>query len=313
MADGICDVCNVRPATVRARVSSNGKSEILELCDVDYRRLARQQQRPSSPLESLFGGRGSLFDDFFSDDFFGGRSGRGDDAEPPAPSGTRRRIHPGRVRARPRTRPRHRRSTESLSAHAEEILQGAARRAAELGRSEVDTEHLLYALTESDVVRTILDQFKVSLDDLRRQLEQERPPRRPPADDETRRDRRLAAGQGRAGTGLRGLARVRPFLCRPRAPPDRPRRGGGGRRRRRAAPLRAHPAGDPPAGHQGGRPRRRGRPRRDAHQHAEPRQILARPDEARARGQARPGDRPREARSRPRSRCWPGARRTTRC
>jgi ATP-dependent Clp protease ATP-binding subunit ClpC len=61
MADGICDVCNVRPATVRARVSSNGQSEILELCDVDYRRLARQQQRPSSPLESLFGGRGSLF------------------------------------------------------------------------------------------------------------------------------------------------------------------------------------------------------------------------------------------------------------
>ena len=108
MADGICDVCNVRPATVRARVSSNGKSEILELCDVDYRRLARQQQRPSSPLESLFGRRGSLFEDFFSDDFFGGRSVRGDDAEPPAPSGTRRRIHPSRLRARPRTRTRHR-------------------------------------------------------------------------------------------------------------------------------------------------------------------------------------------------------------
>ena len=55
MADGICDICNVRPATVRARISSNGQSEILELCDVDSRRLARQQQRPSSPLESLFG------------------------------------------------------------------------------------------------------------------------------------------------------------------------------------------------------------------------------------------------------------------
>ncbi len=54
-----------------------------------------------------------------------------------------------------------------------EILQQAARRAAESGRREVDTEHLLLALTESDVVRTILDQFKVSLDDLRRQVEQE--------------------------------------------------------------------------------------------------------------------------------------------
>ena len=172
MADGICDVCNVRPATVRARVSSNGKSEILELCDLDYRRLARQQQRPSSPLESLFGGRGSLFEDFFSDDFFGGRSVRGDDAERPAPSGTGGASIPvgsGRGRGRGRGTA----LAESLSAHAEEILQGAARRAAELGRNEVDTEHLLYALTESDVVRTILDQFKVSLDDLRRQLDQE--------------------------------------------------------------------------------------------------------------------------------------------
>ena len=47
------------------------------------------------------------------------------------------------------------------------LLQSAARRAADLGRREVDTEHLLLALTESEVVRTILDQFKVSVDELR--------------------------------------------------------------------------------------------------------------------------------------------------
>ena len=82
MANGICDVCNVRPATVRARVSSNGQSEILELCDVDYRRLARQQRRTSSPLESLFGGRGSPFEDFFNDDFFASRSGEREDFPP---------------------------------------------------------------------------------------------------------------------------------------------------------------------------------------------------------------------------------------
>ena len=171
MANGICDVCNVRPATVRARVSSNGQSEILELCDVDYRRLARQQQRPSSPLESLFGGRGSPFEDFFNDDFFASRSGERDDAEAPAASGTRGASIPvgsGRSRGGRGTG-----LTENLSAHAEEILQGAARRAVELGRNEVDTEHLLYALTESDVVRTILDQFKVSVDELRRQIDQE--------------------------------------------------------------------------------------------------------------------------------------------
>jgi ATP-dependent Clp protease ATP-binding subunit ClpC len=183
MADGICDICNIRPATVRARVSSNGQSELLELCDVDYRRLARQQQRPSSPLESLFGGRGSLFEDFFNDDFFGGRSGSRDQSGAPRSSGTGGTSAPA-PSGRGRARGRGTGLAESLSAHAEEILQGAARRAAELGRNEVDTEHLLYALTESDVVRTILDQFKVSLDDLRRQLDQEdRPGDRAP--DET--------------------------------------------------------------------------------------------------------------------------------
>ena len=49
---------------------------------------------------------------------------------------------------------------DRLSEHAEEILQSAARRAGDFGRREVDTEHLLLALTESDVVRTILDQFR---------------------------------------------------------------------------------------------------------------------------------------------------------
>jgi hypothetical protein len=77
----------------------------MELCDVDYRRLARQQ-RPSSQLESLFGGRGSLFDDFFGGDFFGEsprgsagkftdeRSGAGDGGTPiPVRSG-RQQVSP---------------------------------------------------------------------------------------------------------------------------------------------------------------------------------------------------------------------------
>ena len=44
----LCDICHARPATVRAEVVSNGQRETLNLCDVDYRRLARQQ-RSSSP------------------------------------------------------------------------------------------------------------------------------------------------------------------------------------------------------------------------------------------------------------------------
>src|SRR3954453_19755180 len=75
----MCDICGIRPATVRARVTAgDGESEVLDLCEVDYRRLARQQ-RSSSPMESLFGGRSSLFDDFFGNDFFGGGGEDGGD------------------------------------------------------------------------------------------------------------------------------------------------------------------------------------------------------------------------------------------
>ena len=159
----LCDLCGVRPATVRARVTRNGDSETLNLCEVDYRRLAAQQ-RSSSPLESLFGGRGSLFDDFFGDTggFFGGRAGDGQDRLPgdlPARAAARRIGEP----------------EDRLSEHAKEILQSAAERAVQFGRREVDTEHLLFALTESDVVRTVMEQFKVSTDELRQQLEQESP------------------------------------------------------------------------------------------------------------------------------------------
>jgi ATP-dependent Clp protease ATP-binding subunit ClpC len=71
---------------VRAQVSVNGERRAMELCDEDYRKLARRQGRSASPLESLFGS-GSLFDEFFGDsglggslfDRLGGQAG-GDDA-----------------------------------------------------------------------------------------------------------------------------------------------------------------------------------------------------------------------------------------
>ena len=179
MAPQLCDICGVRPAKIRAEViSSNGEREVLNLCEIDYRKLARQQ-RSSSPMESLFGGRRSLFDDFFGDDFFGGsllgdrdeQEGRSIPIESPAggrSASGRRRAEPGRSR-------RSADVDERLSEHAMELLQNAARRAVDRGRREVDTEHLLLALTDSDVVRTILEQFKVSVDDLRRQVEEEAP------------------------------------------------------------------------------------------------------------------------------------------
>src|SRR5690606_20460920 len=60
-----------------------------------------------------------------------------------------------------------------ISEQSEALLQEAARHAAEFGRAEVDTEHLLLALSDSDVVKTILGQFKIKVDDLKRQIESE--------------------------------------------------------------------------------------------------------------------------------------------
>ena len=164
MADGICDVCKRRPASFRAQVSVNGERQIMELCDEDYRKLARQQGRSGSPLESLFGSRGSLFDEFFGDSPLGGslfdraNAGDRDGEQIPISRGTRRGAGGSGI-------------VDRLSEQANALLQEAAQKAGEFGRSEVDTEHLLFALTNSDVVKTILEQFKIDTDDLRRQID----------------------------------------------------------------------------------------------------------------------------------------------
>ncbi|KNG94613.1 ATP-dependent Clp protease ATP-binding subunit [Pseudaestuariivita atlantica] len=164
MANGICDVCKTRPAAFRAQVSVNGERQTMELCDEDYRKLARRQQRSASPLESLFGGN-SLLDEFFGDSGRGGslfdRLGADTDGESIPVRSTARRGGGGMNIA------------DRLSEQANKLLQDAAQKAHEYGRSEVDTEHLLFALTGSDVVKTLLDQFKIDANDLRRQIDTE--------------------------------------------------------------------------------------------------------------------------------------------
>jgi len=177
MANGACDICG-RPATARVRASVNGKVQNMELCDQHYREMVRRSGRSASPLESLFG-RHSLFDEFFGDSGFGslfsdsplrggalGATGAGEDDVVDATFGeeTPRR---GSRRGGGRT------IADRLSEQGNKLLQDAAQKAGEFGRSEVDTEHLLLALTSSDVVKTILEQFKVDVDDLRRQIEKE--------------------------------------------------------------------------------------------------------------------------------------------
>jgi len=179
---------------MRATVLRNGEREALNLCEYDYRRLARQQ-RFNSPLESLFGGNRSLLGDFIDDDFWGDQP-RG---------GHRIPIRSSRSRGSATA------TDERFSEHAKEILQQAARTAVDFKRREVDTEHLLHALTGSDVVCTILDQFKVSVGDLRAQIQRESPHGEQKAGERGSEDReigvspRLKDALGRASAASRDL------------------------------------------------------------------------------------------------------------
>ncbi|MDB5181743.1 MAG: ATPase with chaperone, ATP-binding subunit [Candidatus Saccharibacteria bacterium] len=151
MADGICDIDEQRPATHSIRVRQSGREATLELCDVHYEQLRRQQSR-TSPFESLFSG--SELGSFLGNDFPGFASSLG------APL------------------PRDREATnieEFISESTKEIIQQAAEASVKMGRRDVDTEHLLYALTDSDVVQEIFKQFKLKSDDIKSYIEANAP------------------------------------------------------------------------------------------------------------------------------------------
>ncbi len=161
MAARICEICGVRPASVRVTMVQDGVRENLDVCDYDYARLTRHQQY-QSPLESLFGG-----------DPFGGFMD----------SGGPGRAAMGRRGATSPDSPGESDFTQRFSDQSKEMLQRAAERAVQEGRREVDTEHLLYVLPDSDVVQVIFKQFKVSIDELRREIDKDRAPPQEPAKD----------------------------------------------------------------------------------------------------------------------------------
>src|SRR5581483_4484901 len=141
MANGICDIDNQRAATKTVRVRRGGRETTLELCDAHYQQLMRSQSQ-TSPFDSLFSG----FNDFFGDDFPSLASELGDPL------------------------PRDREATnieEYISEHTKEIIQQSAETALKFGRREVDTEHLLYSLADSEVVQEILKQFKLKSEDIK--------------------------------------------------------------------------------------------------------------------------------------------------
>ncbi len=143
MANGLCDIDGTRKATHTVNVRQNGHETTLELCTLHYNQL-RAQQTQTSPFESLFSGRG--LDDFFSNDFPSLSSELGTPL------------------------PRDREATdieEFISENTKEIIQQAGETAVKFGRNEVDTEHLLYALADSDVVQEIFKQFKLKSEDIK--------------------------------------------------------------------------------------------------------------------------------------------------
>ncbi|MFD1795924.1 ATP-dependent Clp protease ATP-binding subunit [Paracoccus aurantiacus] len=161
MAQELCEICGIRPATMRVAVMQEGQREEIDICDYDYNRLTRQQ-RYSSPMESLFG------DDGFGGGMFGGgmddlmgraREMMGDGAAP------RRRS------SAPDSSLSERAYVDSFSEQAKAMLQKAAERTTQAGRREIDTEQLLYVLPDSDAVQAILKQFKVDPADLRAEID----------------------------------------------------------------------------------------------------------------------------------------------
>ena len=135
MVDGLCDICNRRPSTRKVRIVENGKSQVLGVCDIDYF---------------------SQFDSFFSEEL--------------PFSGTSSLIGHGVER--------HRESidiNQYLSEHSKQLLEQAGQKAFEKNREEVDTEHLLYALSDSDVVVEILNQVRIDPKDIKDFIEESAP------------------------------------------------------------------------------------------------------------------------------------------
>ncbi|CAI1684141.1 Negative regulator of genetic competence ClpC/MecB [Serratia ficaria] len=146
----ICDICHARPASGHVTVMQNGQRKTIAICDYDYRQLMRHQNI-LNPFDSLLGGGGPFsrfFDDISADplDEPGGFS-----AEVPRESVD---------------------ATDAFSKQTMELLQRAAEKAHELRRSELDTEHLLYVLADTDVCSALLAELKLSPQDIKSYIDQ---------------------------------------------------------------------------------------------------------------------------------------------
>ena len=145
----LCEICNARPAVARVTVVQNGERKSMSICDYDYRQLMRHQSMVN-PFDSLLGGGLSRF---FGD--MGGAHGEDEDGEFAA------EVPRESVDA-----------TDAFSEQTLELLQRAAEKAHELRRTELDTEHLLYVLADTDVCAALLKELKLSPEDIKGYIDQ---------------------------------------------------------------------------------------------------------------------------------------------
>lgn len=146
----LCEICNARPAVARVTVSQNGQAKTMSICDHDYRQLVRHQSM-LNPFDSLLGGGMSRFFDNV-----GSHPDQGDDDLRLSAQVPRESVD----------------ATDAFSSQTMEILQRAAEKAQELNRSELDTEHLLYVLADTDVGTALLKELKLSPDEIKGYIDQ---------------------------------------------------------------------------------------------------------------------------------------------
>ncbi|TDV25607.1 ATP-dependent Clp protease ATP-binding subunit ClpC [Paraburkholderia caballeronis] len=146
MPSSLCEICHARPAVARVTVVQNGERRTMSICNYDYRQLMRHQSM-LNPFDSLLGGGG--LSRFFGD----GGDGQPHDDEPDdawSAEVPRESVDP----------------TDAFSEQTMELLQRAAEKAHELRRNELDSEHLLYVLADTDVVVALLKELKLSPQDI---------------------------------------------------------------------------------------------------------------------------------------------------
>src|SRR6476620_9187726 len=159
MATTMCEIDGVRPAVATVRISQNGEERTIAVCEEHLREL---QGRSRAGARSPFGGRSSLFDEFFSD-FFGDSAfgGRG----PGAGGGT--------TTTRPRRSAEQIDVTQYFSDATRQLLQLASQKAMDWGSLDVDSIHLLWAATQDEVVQHVLNQLGADPAAIASQIEEE--------------------------------------------------------------------------------------------------------------------------------------------